>query len=121
MKPTVGRIVHYVLTGADAAAINVRRADFRAFEASHKHPHEPGTPNATGHIAHVGNPAREGDVCAAMVVRVFDPSVSTANLQVHLDGNDTYWATSRQEGVGPGSWMWPPRAAHEPGDRPQQF
>jgi hypothetical protein len=122
MRPTVGRIVHYTLTRQDADAINVRRADYRAFEASHKHPHEPGTPAATGHIAHVGNTAREGDVCAATVVRIFDPSVTTANLQVDLDGNDTYWATSRQEGAAglPGSWAWPPAVEHEPGDRPAQ-
>lgn len=110
MTPTVGRIVHYTLGEADAAAINVRRRDFRAFEAGHKHPHEPGQPGATGHIAHVGNEAREGDVCAAVVVRVSDPSVTTANLQVLLDGNDHYWATSRMEGEGPGCWQWPPRA-----------
>ena len=108
--PSVGRIVQYVLGAQDAAAINVRRADFRAFCGSHAHPHEPGQPGATGHIGHVGNTAREGDVCAAIVVRVFDPSTSTANLQVHLDGNDTYWATSRTEGDGPGHWRWPPRA-----------
>jgi len=110
MRPTVGRTVHYVLSEGDADAINVRRRDFRAFEAGHKHPHEPGQPAATGHIAHVGNEAREGDACAAVVVRVFHPSVSTANLQVLLDGNDHYWATSRMEGDGPGHWQWPPRA-----------
>ncbi len=67
MKPTVGRIVHYTFTEQDADAINVRRADYRAFEAPHRHPHEPGTPGATGHIVHVGNTAREGDVCAAVL------------------------------------------------------
>ena len=114
MTPTIGRIVHYTLGAEDVRAINVRRADFRAFEASHKHPHEPGQPAATGHIAHVGNEAREGDVCAAVVVRVFHPSSSTVNLQVLLDGNDHYWATSRTEaddsGGAPGRWHWPPRA-----------
>lgn len=109
MTITIGRIVHYMLTEQDAKSINVRRADFKAFEASHKHPHEPGTPNATGHIAHVGNHAEAGQVFPATVVRVFDPSTTTANLQVTLDGNDTYWATSVAEGEGQGRWSWPPR------------
>ena len=110
VTPTVGRIVHYTLSEADAAAINVRRADFRAFGQSHAHPHEPGQPGATGHIGHVGNHASEGDICAATVVRTFGTG-SAANLQVHLDGNDTYWATSRCEAIEstPGSWCWPPR------------
>ena len=110
MKPTIGRIVHYALTEQDAASINVRRADFRAFEAGHKHPHEAGQPGASGHIAHVGNHAEAGQVYPAMVVRCFDPSV---NLQVMLDGNDTYWATSRTEGDGPGYWAWPQRESDE--------
>lgn len=109
MSPTIGRIVHYQLTAQDAAAINVRRADFKAFEAGHAHPHEPGQPAATGHIAHIGNPTHEGDVYPATVVRVFDPASPATNLQVHLDGNDAYWATSRCEGEGPGFWSWPPR------------
>lgn len=109
MKPTIGRIVHYTLSEADAAAINVRREDFKAFGDSHPHSHAPGQPGTTGHIAHVGNHASAGEVCPATIVRVFG-SASAANLQVHLDGNDTYWATSRTEGTGPGHWSWPERA-----------
>jgi hypothetical protein len=30
------------------------------------------------------------------------------NLQVVLDGNDHYWATSRIQGDEPGQWRWPP-------------
>lgn len=99
--PTVGRIVHYALTAADAEMINRRRADYDAHRRSQPRP-------ATGHIAHVGNHAAEGDVCAATIVRTFDGHA--ANLQVHLDGNDTYWATSRTEGDGAGFWSWPARA-----------
>ena len=110
MQPTIGRIVHYTLTQDDADAINVRRADFRAFEASHPHPHEPGQPRATGHIAHVGNWAEAGQTYPAMVVRTFsDETGGLANLQVWLDGNDTFWVTSCAEGTGPGTWAWPPR------------
>lgn len=104
MSPTIGRIVHYTLSEQDADQINRRRADFRAaLRAS--------GPQSSGHVAHVGNEVREGDVYPAMVVRVFDPTTTTANLQVHLDGNDTFWATSRQEGDGPGTWSWPPRVS----------
>jgi hypothetical protein len=106
-RPSIGRVVHYTLTEQDAASINVRRADFGAFEAGHKHPHEPGQPNATGFIAHIGNHAEGGQMYPATVVRVFDPSSSAVNLQVALDGNDTYWATSCPEGDGPGYWAWP--------------
>jgi len=35
---------------------------------------------------------RAGDICPAMVVATFGDSI--ANLQVMLDGADTYWATS---------------------------
>ncbi|MGW4403445.1 hypothetical protein ACWEJ6_05415 [Nonomuraea sp. NPDC004702] len=45
-----------------------------------------------------------------MVVRT--SGTAHANLQVHLDGNDTYWVTSRIEGGQPGTWHWPPRAYH---------
>jgi hypothetical protein len=85
MQPTIGRIVHYTLTEADAAAINKRRAD-----------------NSLA-----GNHAAAGEACPAMVVRTFGGP--GANLQVHLDGTDIYWATSRTEGEGPGFWAWPPR------------
>ena len=117
MKPTVGRIVQYVLSAEDAADINRRRDDFFAYTQEHPRPETQGHPGATGHIGHHGNGASEGDECAAMVVRVFDPRTTTANLQVHLDGNDTYWATSRTEGDGAGHWHWPV-IARQPGDRP---
>ena len=88
MIPTVGRTVHYKLSAHDAERIDdLRKGDF-----------------ANGH----GNQASEGDICAAVVVRTF--GASTANLQVQLDGDDHYWATSRMEGTEPGQWSWPPRA-----------
>jgi len=101
MQPTIGRIVHYRLSAYDADAINKRREDWKATCR------ENGTPQ-TGHVAHVGNDAREGDYYPAMVVRNFGGA--TVNLQVQLDGTDTFWATSRAEGDQPGTWTWPPRA-----------
>lgn len=105
--PTIGRIVHYKLTTADADAINKRRADFHAFQQTLAGTPDPGHRGATGHVAHVGNNASAGAVCAAMVVQTFDGHA--ANLKVLLDGTDDYWATSRTEGDGEGFWVWPPR------------
>ncbi len=94
--PTIGRTVLYILTAADADAINQRRAHPRG-----------GASEDAGHRNFVGNRASEGDICPAVVVRTFGGPA--ANLQVLLDGNDTYWATSRSEGDGPGFWAWPAR------------
>lgn len=107
--PSIGRIVHYTLSEQDAKAINTRRLDFQAFQRSHTHPHEAGQPGATGHQAHVGNHAAAGQTFPAVVVASFGGT--SVNLQVTLDGNDTYWATSRGEGEASehGKWIWPPR------------
>jgi hypothetical protein len=99
MTPTVGRIVHYTLSASDAGAINTRR---------HCVPRQDEPRMNTGLVDRTGNPAAEGDVCAAVIVRAFVPA-TTVNLQVLLDGDDSYWATSRAEGPGPGFWSWPPR------------
>jgi hypothetical protein len=93
MQPTIGRIVHYRLSEADAAAINRRRAGCATRDGVD--------------VQTLGNHAAEGDVCPATVVRTFGGPA--ANLQVHLDGTDAYWATSRSEGDGPGYWAWPER------------
>lgn len=109
-KLTIGRVVHYKLSDHDAQAINKRRADAVAFQRSMAHA-EPGTPGATGHQLHVGNHAEAGQVFPAQIVRVFDPDgeYGTSNLQVSLDGNDTFWATSRKTGDEEGTWAWPER------------
>lgn len=99
MMPTIGRIVLYTLNDGDADAINRRRKDFTA---------RPDGPGNEGFQGHVGNHVQAGETYPAMIVRTFGPSV---NLQVFLDGNDTYWATSRAEGEPgePCKWIWPPR------------
>lgn len=98
--PAIGRIVHYRLSVQDAAAVNRRRQDF----------HESGSAAArTGFVGHFGNRAEEGDLYAAMIVRVWNESTVTVNLQVLLDGTDVLWATSRAEGAEPGTWAWPER------------
>lgn len=105
MQPTIGRIVHYTLTAHDAAEINRRRTDW----TRNRHDEVSGERGGKGYQAHVGNTAAEGDVYPATIVRVWSEPHVTVNLQVHLDGNDTFWATSRAEGAKPGTWSWPPR------------
>lgn len=107
--PTIGRIVLYRLSAADAEVINSRRADYAAFARKHVPAPPRGELGASGHQAHVGNHAMEGDPYPAVVVRVFDEPHVTVNLKVLLDGTDEYWATSRAEGTSSGCWSWAPR------------
>lgn len=87
--PTPGRTVLYRLTDDDARHITQQRA----------------------HDGATGNFVREGDQYPAIVVRTFPGNPADAvNLQVLLDGPDTYWATSRHVGTEPGTWAWPERA-----------
>lgn len=83
-EATPGRIVHYTLSALDAERINARRDA------------DPST----------GNRVREGDVVPAIIVRVWPDGI---NGQAFLDGGDTYWLTSRPQGIGPGTWAWPAR------------
>jgi len=99
MIPTVGRIVHYRLNANDAQSINAKRNDCQ------------------------GNPAAEGEVYPALIVRNWKPTNelpaenAAVQLQVFVDGNFTYWATSRGQAADPtdsnlpaaGSWIEPPR------------
>jgi hypothetical protein len=105
-KPSIGRIVQYTLSEGDVALINanIPQSD---------HP---------GHIRR--NSVHAGETYPAIVVRVFNQYVSTANLQVFLDGAASYWATSRRYDAGGvsdtpgaptersyegGTWHWPER------------
>lgn len=84
---TPGRIVLYTLTKHDAE-----------FIVEHHH----------AAIGRTLNAPSEGDVYPALVVRVW--SDTCVNLKVELDGEPTFWATSRTEGEDAGYWAWPPRA-----------
>lgn len=88
-NPTIGRIVHYRLSDQDIELIAEHRRE----------------------TDRQGNTAYAGDVYPALVVRVFDiDGVMSANLQVFLDGPDTFWATSRGYSTETeGCWFWPPR------------
>lgn len=102
LQSGIGRIVRYVLSEADAAAIRRRRV---------AKPHEHTWP--MGAQAHVGNPPSKGDVVPLIVVRVFPdefgPDIPGVNGQAFLDGNDSLWLTSVREGAVPGTWHWPSR------------
>lgn len=104
MKPSIGRIVHYMLCEQDAEAINRRRDDTTKHRTEH-------IENATGAQVHVGNPVYEGDVFPMMITRVWgdDPN-SCVQGQVFLDGNDTLWVTSVQVGSVPRTYAWPDRS-----------
>lgn len=115
MDITIGRTVHYTLNEQDAAEINRRRTNGGSIAARMKSSvpvHDGDEPSIygwpAGAQAHIGNTAEVGQVYPAVSVRVWTPGM--ANLQVMLDGNDVYWATSRHEGTEPGTWAWPPRA-----------
>lgn len=97
--PTIGRIVHYILDADDCAVINRRRADALANSEAHRIA-------KNGAQIHVGNSVAPGDTFPAMVTRVLTKN-SALNLKVHLDGNDDYWATARQEGTTGATWHWP--------------
>jgi hypothetical protein len=95
MIPSVGRIVHYKLGKGEADQINKRRQDARLSQVAQ---------GESGVVVHTGNTARAGDT------RVWsdDPTENTSvNGQVFLDGNDSLWATSRQQGAHDTQWSDP--------------
>jgi hypothetical protein len=92
MTPTIGRVVHYEFSAADAELV---RDQHRLL--------------TYGSAASLNMPAA-GETYPAMVVRAHPDG--TVNLQVLLDGVATYWATSRRQatsGDTAGRWFWPPR------------
>jgi hypothetical protein len=115
-QPTLGRIVHYKLTEAEAKATTKRREDFRAY--MRKNPGStwdgftlgPGDPGQTGHQAHWGSMVDEGDTFPAIVTYYdIQDNVVWINLQVFLDGNDSLYVIDPEFGDEPGQWSWPPR------------
>lgn len=84
MKPTIGRIVIYILTEEDARQIAMLSGRKNSPAAGQEYP--------------------------AMVVRRWGPDPASAvQLQVFYDGDGSYWATSRVQGEKPGTWHWPER------------
>lgn len=103
MKPSIGRIVHYVLTDDDVNEIHRRRVSGAG--------HSENWP--AGAQAHVGNPVSPGEHVPMIICVVWPnehgPNFDGVNGQAFLDGNDSFWVTSKNEGMEPGSWHWPER------------
>lgn len=108
--PSIGRIVHYVLTQDNADAINRRR--------QHASENTWIRENKIGAMQHIGNAVKAGDVCPMMIVKAWgDTQTSAVNGKVELDGNDTFWVTSVSVGEGQGHFHWPKRI-EEPKRKP---
>jgi hypothetical protein len=113
MKPSIGRIVHYMLSEQDAAQINRRRTDGPSIAERIKAGAWP-----LGAQAHIGNHVSAGDVFPMLIIRVWGESESSCvNGQVILDGCDAFWAMSRNQveteaddAAKVGHWFAPPRA-----------
>lgn len=103
MIPSLGRIVEYTLSEQDVQAIEARRQDARAALDWHRE-------HKTGAVVHTGNPTTVGDTYPLVITRVWgDTAESSVNGQVLLDGNDTLWVTSVQQGDGERHWRAFPR------------
>lgn len=106
MTPTIGRIVLYRITPEEADKTNQRREDARQ-----QFPQMQRT--RPGFQAHIGNPVSGGEVVPMIVTQVwpneFGPDRPGVNGQAFLDGSDSLWVASVEEGDGAGQWSWPPR------------
>lgn len=90
MKPSIGRTVLYTLAVGHAAVIQTQRR----------------------RLQQAGNGVKAGQIYPMVIVRVWgEVEGSAVNGRVLLDGDDTYWATSRCEADEPteGRWHVPPR------------
>lgn len=115
MTPSIGRIVHYILTEDDAVKINRRRTSGSHIAARMK-TDPPQWP--AGAQAHIGNYASTGEHLPMTIVKIwpneFGDGIPGVNGQVLLDGNDALWVTSAREQAEdeaniPGTWHWPER------------
>ncbi|HEV2346381.1 MAG TPA: hypothetical protein VGS97_19945 [Actinocrinis sp.] len=93
-KPFIlGQRVLYTVTADEAEAANERRQTAVLHKQLDDGTH-------TAQVLRIGNTVYKGQQYPADVVAVFDRQY--ANLQVHLDGNDQLWTTSRCWGDGEG-------------------
>lgn len=98
--PKVGDLVLYMLASYDVSGINQRRKDAREKSDWHQ-------ALKTGAQLHSGNEVTGGKQYPATVVAVWGTTPGACvNLQVQLDGTDTFWATSRNFGNDPGQFQY---------------
>lgn len=88
LKP--GRIVYFVFDEQSALEVMRRRTTGGSI-AQRMKADPPQWP--AGAQAHIGNDVEAGDICPAMVVKVWT-EYGTCNLKVFIDGADEYWAPS---------------------------
>ena len=89
MEPTIGRIVHYILSANDVEQIN------REYSSHHCNPHD-----VNQHVPAI--------ICVVWP-NEYGPNYDGCNLQVFLDGNIQLWRTSIKEDIIAGTWHWPER------------
>ncbi len=93
----IGLMVLYRLTEGDAKATNMRREDARQNVEKMRE-------ERPGFQAHVGNKVGVGDRVPMVVTHVWDVKLGGVIGKAFLDGNDTLWVASVDEGEGPGQW-----------------
>lgn len=93
----IGLMVLYRLTEEEALATNKRREDVRQNLDKMREEHP-------GFQAHVGNPIGEFERVPMIVTAICMGVPTKINGQCILDGNDSLWVTSAQEGTQPGEW-----------------
>lgn len=105
MKPSIGRIVIFIVSADVAVQINRRRTSGSAILDRIKKNTEESTHWPIGAQAHIGNDVKEGDEFPMIITRVWNDTL--VNGQVLLDGNDCFWASSSLEGNAGYNWHWP--------------
>ena len=91
--------MNYKLSSSDAEKINRRRTTSLSIKERIKEKLWP-----EGAQAHIGNEAREGQILPMVITGIWGETC--VNGQVFLDGSDTLWVTSVQQGNEPGNWNY---------------
>lgn len=102
MTPTIGRTVHYILTGADVAQINRRRTTSDSIRERIIAGTWP-----VGAQAHMGSPVEVGDTVAMIITLVVNEVMVSGRCI--LDGTDELWVQHVPLGDEHGTWQWPTR------------
>ncbi len=100
----IGLMVLYRLTEGDAKATNIRREDARQNREKMRE-ERPGFQAHVGSNIHVDESDHIGLMVPMVITHVWPHGPTGAvNGQAFLDGNDSLWVTSVEEGDQPGQW-----------------